>query len=178
MMLNYFTYGFAGLLLCAAAQDMWKLRISNLFPVALVALYVIRAASVGFQLDMWQNLAVFAFALSVGIFLFAKKWLGGGDVKLFAAAALWFDFQAAPYLVIAITFGGALLALLFIFVRRMLPTGLAERSGWLSLKSRGPIPYGLAIAAGAILCSQVYEFNPAPQRSATDILLSAPLKLN
>lgn len=178
MTLPYFSYGFSALLLLAAGQDLWKLRISNIFPIALIALYLVRAVFVGWQSDMWQNLAVFSLALSAGTFLFAKRWLGGGDVKLFAATALWFDFVAAPYLLVAITFGGALIALVFIFMRRLLPAGLDEKTGWESLKRRGPIPYGLAIAIGAILCSQVYEFNPAPQRSVKDILVSVPLKLN
>ncbi len=175
-MLDYFAIGFSGLLLCAAAQDMWKLRISNFFPVAIVGLYFARAMSIGFQTDMWQNLALFLFTLSAGIFLFAKKWLGGGDVKLFAAAALWFDFSAAPYLLFAITLGGALVALVFIFVRRLLPSRFADRIGWAALKAKGPIPYGLAISAGAILCSQVYAFNPAPQPTAKEILLESPFK--
>lgn len=177
MTITYFNYGFGILLLLAAGQDLWKLKISNVFPVALIALYILRAIFVGFQTDMWQNLAVFVFVLSAGTILFAKRWLGGGDVKLFAATALWFDFAAAPFLLFAITFGGALVALAFIFIRRLLPTGLDEKTGWESLKRRGPIPYGLAIAVGAILCSQVYEFNPSPPRSVKDILVSVPLKL-
>ena len=176
MTLPYFSYGFSALLLLAAGQDMWKLKISNIFPIALIALYLARALFVGLQSDMWQNVAVFAFALSAGTFLFAKRWLGGGDVKLFAATALWFDFIAAPYLLFAITFGGALIALAFIFIRRLLPAGLADKTGWVSLKRRGPIPYGLAIAVGAILCSQAYGFNPAPLPSVKDILVSVPLK--
>lgn len=162
MTLPYFSYGYSALLLLAAGQDLWKLKISNIFPIALIALYVARTMFVGFQSDMWQNAVVFAFALSAGTFLFAKRWLGGGDVKLFAAAALWFDFVAAPYLLVAITFGGAMIALVFIFTRRLLPAGLEAKTGWVSLKRGGPIPYGLAIAVGAILCSQTYAFNPAP----------------
>lgn len=177
MTITYFNYGFGMLLLLAAGQDLWKLRISNVFPVALIVLYIFRAIFIGFQTDMWQNMALFALVLSAGIILFAQRWLGGGDVKLFAATALWFDFTAAPYLLFAITFGGALVALAFIFMRRLLPAGLEEKTGWQSLKHKGPIPYGLAIAAGAMICSQVYEFNPAPQRSAKDIMVSLPLKL-
>jgi prepilin peptidase CpaA len=177
MTLPFFSYGFSALLLLAAGQDLWKLKISNIFPIALIALYLARAMFVGLQSDMWQNVAVFALALSVGIFLFAKRWLGGGDVKLFAATALWFDFVAAPYLLFAITFGGAIIALAFIFIRRLLPAGLEEKTGWVSLKRKGPIPYGLAIAVGAILCSQVYAFNPAPHKGAKDFMVSTPLKV-
>jgi prepilin peptidase CpaA len=154
-------YGFWAVLALAAMQDAWELRISNAFPVALVALYAAWVAVAGFETDIWQNVAVFVFALSAGLFLFAKRWLGGGDVKLFAAAALWFDFRAAPYLLMSIVLAGAVLGAVFIIARRLVPAGVQERSGWVTLRKKGPIPYGLAIAAGAILCGQVYGFNPA-----------------
>jgi prepilin peptidase CpaA len=155
------TYGFWAVLALAAMQDAWELRISNAFPVALVALYATWVAVAGFETDIWQNAAVFVFALSAGLFLFAKRWLGGGDVKLFAAAALWFDFHAAPYLLMSIVIAGAVLGATFIVARRLVPAGVQERTGWVTLRKKGPIPYGLAIAVGAIVCGQVYGFNPA-----------------
>ena len=178
-------------LIAAALQDLWRLRISNILPVLLILLFPLsRAPScctsppcplwvwrVGFETDLWQNAALFAFALSVGLLLFARRWLGGGDVKLFAAVALWFDFHGAPYLLLAITIGGGLLGLLFIMVRRVLPLTMLERSNWACLKPKGPIPYGIAIAAGTILCSHLYGFNPAPPRDIGTIL-AAPIKAN
>ena len=164
-------------LIAAALQDLWRLRISNILPVLLILLFPLWVWRVGFETDLWQNAALFAFALSVGLLLFARRWLGGGDVKLFAAVALWFDFHGAPYLLLAITIGGGLLGLLFIMVRRVLPLTMLERSNWACLKPKGPIPYGIAIAAGTILCSHLYGFNPAPPRDIGTIL-AAPIKAN
>jgi prepilin peptidase CpaA len=160
MTVQMFTLAFCSILMFAAAQDVWQLRISNIFPVALVALYIGWVAFSGFEFDIWQNLVVFTFTFATGLFLFSRQWLGGGDVKLLASAALWFDLSAAPYLLLCVTLGGAAISLGFIIVRRFVPTGVHERTGWVALKRKGPIPYGLAIAAGAILCGQVYGYNP------------------
>lgn len=149
-------YAYWAVLLLAAAQDLWKLKISNLFPIALVALFVGWHAYLGFSLALWQNLAVFTFVLSAGIVLFAMRWFGGGDVKLFAASALWFDLTVAPRFLLCVTLGGAVLALMFIAIRHLLPADFGERTGWAALRRRGPIPYGMAIAGGSILCSSIY----------------------
>jgi prepilin peptidase CpaA len=67
--------------------------------------------------------------------------MGGGDVKLLAAGALWLGTPAlASYLLLTVLSGGAL-ALLFL-VRE----GLAGRSAG----ARASLPYGLAIATGGI----------------------------
>lgn len=157
----------------AGLQDLWRLRISNILPVTLIALFPLWVWRTGFENDLWQNAAFFLFSLSAGLLLFSRKWLGGGDVKLFAASSLWFDFHAAPYLLMAITIGGGVLGLLFIIVRRMLLKNTAELTGWLCLKPKGPIPYGIAIAAGSILCGQFYGFNPAPPRDVSAVLAGA-----
>ena len=52
-------------------------------------------------------------ALAVGIGMFALRWIGGGDAKLFAAAALWLGAPAAlSYVVMTGMAGGAALALI------------------------------------------------------------------
>lgn len=175
--LQMITFATWALFIAAALEDVWRLRISNIWPVALIALFPFWVWRAGVETDLWQNAAFFAFSLSAGLLLFSRKWLGGGDVKLFAAAALWFDFNAAPYLLMAITLGGCVLGLLFIVMRRLLPANIAERTGWVCLKPKGPIPYGIAIAAGSILCSQQYGFNPAPPRDVS-VVLAGPIKGN
>lgn len=164
------TYASWTIFAAAALQDLWRLRISNILPVLLIALFPLWVWSTGFEADLWQNVALFAFSLLAGLFLFSREWLGGGDVKLLAAAALWFDFHAAPYLMMAVAFGGGALGLLFILIRRLLPKTIAELTGWVCLKPKGPIPYGIAIAAGSIACGQLYGFNPAPPRDIGAVL--------
>lgn len=153
-------YAVIALLAGAALQDLWMLRISNVFPVAIFALYPFWLLQTGLELDIWQNIAVFVATLFVGALMFARNWLGGGDVKLLAAIALWFDFSGGLALLAYVTLGGGLLSLLFILVRRTTPATIREGSGIAALQSRGPIPYGLAIAAGATLCLHWHGPNP------------------
>ncbi len=152
---------FCGLVVLAAIQDVAQLKISNAFPIAITALFGAWLSQTGFEGDLWENLVLFAIVLGFGILLFSKSWLGGGDVKLLAAIALWFDLNGGLSLVVWTLMGGGLLALIFMGVRRMLPARLTADGGLAALRKKGPIPYGIAIAAGAIFCAQTSGFNPS-----------------
>ena len=86
---------FAGLLIAAAVQDALEARMSNLLVLLLIAGAAVAAIVVGPQVELWENLAVFAALLAVGTALFARGILGGGDVKVLAAASLWFSIAGA-----------------------------------------------------------------------------------
>lgn len=153
---------YALILVSAAGQDIWQLRISNIFPVALIALFVIATTIIGMPSDVWQNAVGFAAMLMIGLLLFAKRWLGGGDVKLFAATAIWFNFAGLWKLIFWVTAAGALLALILIVSRRLLFASGATTSGnHPVLVAKGPIPYGMAIAAGALIAALQGATNPA-----------------
>jgi prepilin peptidase CpaA len=86
--------------------------------------------------------------------LFAAGWIGGGDAKLFAAAALWVGWPAGvTYLAATCIAGGglavALLGLRSTWVRPYLPGGPA----WFGrlVEPGENVPYGLAIAVGALV---------------------------
>jgi len=147
----------------AALTDVWKLRIPNIFPAAIILLFPVWMYSCGWNAQLWQNALVFVGTFLGGLFLFSRGWLGGGDVKLMAAIALWFDFKGAAALYLWMGIGGALLAIAFIILRRMLPAGIAQSTNVASLKARGPIPYGLAISAGAMLAIIGGNINPQPK---------------
>lgn len=134
------------LLTAAMVQDATRLRISNVL-TALV-LFTALAAMIlsGLTLDLWQNFTVFAVLLAVGSLLFARGVLGGGDVKLIAAVALWADFLTAMRLISSILIAGGLLALVFIVYRVSRGGKWMKRSG-----EGGGIPYGIAISAGTML---------------------------
>ena len=152
------------LLVGAAAMDLWRLRIPNFFPLAVIALYIVWVGQSTSYAGIWQNVVMFALTLAGGTFLFSLGWLGGGDAKLLAAAALWFDFTGASGLFFGVAFGGALLSVMFIIVRRLIPAELAARTTAAALKPRGPIPYGIAISAGAALAILGGGINPHPPR--------------
>ena len=135
------------LLLLAAIQDGWRLRISDWIS-GLVAVGAFAALLLdGPVSGLWQNFLLFAAVLAVGTFLFGRGWMGGGDVKLLAAASLWFNLSDGWKLLVAIALAGGIETLVIMIVRR-LPWSDAARAKALLLKRGGPIPYGIAIALG------------------------------
>jgi prepilin peptidase CpaA len=141
---------FALLLLIAAAEDAMRLRISNV--TVLLVIFAASAAAViaGVQLGLWQNLVVFVVLLVAGTPLFAAGKLGGGDVKLLAAVGLWFSIKSAATMLIAVLLAGGVLALV-VLVLRAIRWSDAARERAVILRPKGGIPYGVAIAAGALI---------------------------
>ena len=161
------------LLIGAALQDVTMLKISNLFPIALILLFGVWLYANGVPGNLWQNGVMFLIVFAVGIGLFAIRWLGGGDVKLLAATAPWFDLHGGLLLVPYITFCGGLLSLLLIFGRRMIPSGARDRLAWPGLKPKGPIPYGVAICAGALFALALNGPNPNGRPKLPELHLKA-----
>ena len=151
----------AVLLLAGAAEDLWRLRISNFISLGVVATAIVAMALAGFDTIFWQNLLVFSLILLIGTVLFSFGFFGGGDVKLFAACGLWFSLAGAIKLVWAIFLAGGAVALLFLCVRRLRGKRQSKKA------VGGSIPYGVAIAVGAIFAL----FTPSNHASSrTDIL--------
>ncbi len=100
---------------------------------------------------VWPSLATAGAVLAVGVLLFARGWMGGGDVKLLTAAAVWCGPTLLPGFGFVTGFAGALLAVLLLTpLRRLLPAppavAVALTGGHTAL--RQPMPFGVAIAAG------------------------------
>lgn len=130
------------LLAAAAVGDARRLTIPNglCAAAALLALPYWWASGAGFWPGFaWQAgfaLAVFA-ALAA---LFAFGLMGGGDVKLLAALALWLPVRDYVEMMMWVAVAGGLLTLALLIRHRV-----ARRPG------RPEIPYGVAIATGAAL---------------------------
>lgn len=131
------------LLIAAAAEDGWRLRISNLFPLAIIAGAGIAVVLQGPAMLLWENFVIFAAMLFVGTLLFGANLLGGGDVKLLAACGLWFGLDGGWRMLVATAIAGGLLAVILLSIRPMF-----RDPSWAVLKRRGGIPYGIAVAAG------------------------------
>ncbi|WP_407156804.1 prepilin peptidase [Bradyrhizobium sp. STM 3557] len=145
---------FPALMAFAAASDLFTMTISNRVSLALAAGFLALALLGGMGMhDLLSHLAAGALLLVVAFTCFAFGWIGGGDAKVAAAAALWFGFpHLVNYLLYASLFGGALTLLLLQFRQWPLPFALA-RQPWLArlhAKESG-IPYGIALAIGALM---------------------------
>lgn len=132
-----------GLVVAAAIEDAARFRISNIFPLGVVAGAIAGAAIYGPLSGLWQNAAVFVIILVLGTVAFSARVLGGGDVKLFAAIGLWLDLRSAISLVAFVFLCGGVIALVYLASRPF------RRRGGDPKLTR--IPYGLAIALGTIL---------------------------
>ncbi|WP_265587332.1 A24 family peptidase [Sphingomicrobium arenosum] len=128
--------------LYAAVIDIWKRKIPNAAPIALVLGAVVAVVLAGFEASLWQNALLMVAILVVGTFSFGRGWLGGGDVKLLAASALWFDLaDGARMLVTTVIVGGVLTLLLL--MAKVAVRGSEKRMERL-------IPYGVAIGVGVV----------------------------
>jgi prepilin peptidase CpaA len=131
----------AAALLLAAVGD-WRTRIiPNRLNAAIALLAVPFWWSVG--LPIWPGVAL-QLALGAGVFaLFAVAFrfgaMGGGDVKMAAALALWLPFAGVVKLLVIMSIAGGVLTVAMLAAHRM-----AKSAG------QPEIPYGIAIAFGGI----------------------------
>ena len=149
--------GCAGLLLWASASDLMDFRIPNRASLAIAALYPIFLLSLwlgGASAD-WAGGILAGAAVFVGGFtLFAFGLVGGGDVKLLTAVALWAGLGDLVPLLLVVGLTGGLLSLALIaaktttFIRQpaLRPEGLPV---WRAVLQQ-PAPYGVAIAIGGL----------------------------
>jgi prepilin peptidase CpaA len=140
---------FAALLLLAATEDLWRLKISNWICAAIIVAAFVAVILAGPVAQLWQNVAVFAALLAVGTPLFAYGKMGGGDVKLFAATGLWFDLAGAGRMIVAVMIAGGFVAI-FVLMLRTIRWSQEWRERIAVLRPKGGIPYGVAIAIGAL----------------------------
>jgi len=135
------TYGLLSVLaiglLTAAFTDLKRRQIDNWLNAAVALLAPAFWWASG--LDPWPGMAlqvgIAAITFLVCAGLFAIRMMGGGDVKLLAALALWFSPLTFGYLVFWMSMIGAVLTV------DCHPIG----------DGRAAIPYGVAICAAGLL---------------------------
>jgi prepilin peptidase CpaA len=145
MMNEGFTLGLTGLLAAMlawiAVVDVKTYTISdraNLI-IALLAPVYWWAAGVSFWPDgaIRLGVGVLVFLLFAGAFYLNA--MGGGDVKLAGALALWFAPYETLKLIVIMSLAGGLLTLVVVGIHRA-----RKKEG------RPEVPYGVAIAAGGM----------------------------
>jgi prepilin peptidase CpaA len=145
----------------AAATDLLTMTIPNRLSVALCAAFLLIAPLAGLSWqDMLTHMAAGSLMLLAGIVLFSLGWMGGGDGKLLAVASLWLGFEPMTMFLVYVAVLGGALALLILAYRKW-PAGALPLPNWaLRLHAKGEgMPYGIAIAAGALAVypsTQVY----------------------
>jgi prepilin peptidase CpaA len=151
--------GFVTLMAIAAFEDFRRLVIPNGVVVGLCVLWPFYLATapgstlISAMTALGCGVAVFL----AGAMLFSRGLIGGGDVKLLAAATLWAGpAKILPLLALTGLLGGLLglfvllpAGLEFVGLRRRTPQGVSEAAG--IRPSSAVVPYGVAIAAAALI---------------------------
>jgi prepilin peptidase CpaA len=156
-----FTMGLASMLLWAAAADLRHRRIPNASCGGIAALWPAYLLLAGAPAAAALPGAAAVFA--AGFLLWRCGVLGGGDVKLVSALALWAGGELlAPFLLVTALLGGWL-AVASIAARRaglLLPARVAVGLSWAGLPvlpgDPGGPPYGVAIGWPGWLVGQLF----------------------
>jgi prepilin peptidase CpaA len=129
------------LLIVAAVIDVRTFTISNRLNAAVALLALVYWWSI--RLPLWPDVGI-QLAVAAGVFVllalaFFTGMMGGGDVKLAAALALWFAPAETIRFLIVMSIAGGVLTLLILAAHRLR-----------SKQGRPEIPYGVAIAIGGL----------------------------
>lgn len=132
------------LLLMAGWTDIRSRTIPNEINAAIAILAIGWWLACG--LPLWPAVGIrIAVALVVfGIFtvLFALRMMGGGDVKMIGALALWLPFGSLMTMLMVMALSGGVLTL-FLLIRHR----------WRPNENMPQVPYGIAIALGGLWVS-------------------------
>ena len=146
---------FPVLLVVAALTDVTSFTIPNWISSALLLAFPVAALAAGLPWgEVAQHAAVGGVALVIGMGMFAMNWMGGGDAKLMSASALWLGLSGAPSYLMWTALAGGALAVTLITARKLraaMPVATGPRWVGALLEPKGDIPYGVALAAGALL---------------------------
>jgi prepilin peptidase CpaA len=131
----------AVLLLMAAWTDIKTRTISNELNAAIallaIAFWWVAGETLWPDVAIRIGVALLLFALFAGLFML--KMMGGGDVKMITALALWLPLPALMVMLTVMALAGGIITI-FLLVRQR----------WRPNEGRPEVPYGVAIAIGGL----------------------------
>jgi prepilin peptidase CpaA len=119
--------------------------------IAVAALYPLYILLHPQPIDYGAGIAVALGLFGFGFVLHLLGVMGGGDVKLLAAAGLWAGTQYLVPLLLIMALSGGVLALVVMIARTR--RARARRFRARRKNGHGQLPYGVAIAAGGMTVS-------------------------
>ena len=148
--------GFAGCLVAIARCDLGSYTIPNAISISLIWLFLVSVPFAPTHISILSHVSSFLLVLAVGLIAFRFGLFGGGDIKSWAALALWYDLHGLPMQILAVTLVGSSLGVLTLGIRRValcqilqhyLPQSRLPRL----FRVGEPISYGVAISLGTAL---------------------------
>ena len=139
------------ILVVAAVIDVRTFTISNALNAAVALLALGYWWAIG--LELWPEAAI-RVGIAVAVFAvlavtFYIGMMGGGDVKLAAALALWFAPGETLRFLVYMSIAGGILTLLVMIAHRRWPNWQVDEDG--KPRAKPEVPYGVAIATGALV---------------------------
>jgi len=143
---------FLALCMFAAFHDVNSLTIPNWLNLTIAGLFVPAALASGLPLEILGGhvlAGALAFVIAVGLYAF--RIFGGGDAKMIPAVMLWMGPGAAFSFVFTMALIGGACALILLAGKRSIPVEVIPGFMRAAFEPNGGVPYGVAIAAGAIV---------------------------
>ena len=135
------------LLLVAAITDVTTRTIPNSVSLALFALFPAAAFFSPHDVNLVEHGLSFALVFTTTFVLWYKSMLGGGDVKLLSALALWATFDTLGGFILLTTLAGGALAIIFASLRFCFPFLAARLAMPLAAVPEAAVPHGLSETA-------------------------------
>src|SRR5215510_7908251 len=140
----------------AIVSDFRQLLIPNWIIITLIAAFLPFALLYLEPVSVLWHLLVALVVLAFAIVFFSINWIGGGDVELLAGIALWAGPRDISLLLLLMSAGGALIAIVLMGLRMygdLLEPSLPDSSFLKRLQvlaQEGQCPYGVAIGGAAL----------------------------
>ncbi|MDX2073868.1 MAG: prepilin peptidase [Alphaproteobacteria bacterium] len=137
--------------MCATLYlDVTRYTIPNWLVGSLLALYPVAVYLSPQAVDWKMALAAMAVTFLAGYAIFALRVMGGGDIKLITALALWVGWNGLLDFVLLFAILGGVFSVIVLIGRKLQPYIPLKGKTPKLFQKNAPIPYGVAIA-GAFL---------------------------
>ncbi|MBO9628719.1 MAG: prepilin peptidase [Shinella sp.] len=136
----------------AAFSDLFTMTIPNRVSAILLGAFLLAAPLAGLGLnEIAIHLGAGLLVFSIGFVLFALNVMGGGDVKLLSASAVWFGINPSllEYIILVSFFGGLLTIAIMMLRGKSTQIYAAGLPVPTHILSGNKVPYGIAIGAAA-----------------------------
>ena len=133
----------------AAWSDVKYRRLPNLLALVVAGMGLVYAAIVSGMSAAGSGLLHGLAALLVGLALYSRGMVGGGDIKYYSAVAMWFPLGQGFRLLGLVSLAGLALLAGWLVWRRL--TG--RTVNFKASEDSDKLPFGVAIAAGAVLAA-------------------------
>lgn len=152
-------FGTVILAVMGALSDYRGLKIPNIYSVLVLALffvaygvlYVSGAHHVFGSILAHVLSSIVMFVLTLVLYL--ARMIGAGDSKFAASLSIWAGLSGISFFLFFMAVTGGLLGAVTLYLQNKKPVASPAADGWIDQVQKGAnkVPYGIAIAAGAVV---------------------------